>query len=336
MFLLIVCSNLLTIGRCFAQIRIRVYYDMNWKITNERNAAFYSDAGYDTLRRYFEGEVKDFTIEGKLFMEGHYHLGEKNGPFTFYFPESGTVSSEGSYERNYRTGAWKFYYANGQLKQVIKFKYDVFSVLEYYNEKGHQKVKDGNGRWEQEMDAGIGNPVVLEGEFKNGKKNGIWTYHLLRGTILAEEVFDEGVFISGERRSNSVSEYRQSFIKPDIFEPAYFVIVENFKYSAQVDQSDYPFFKFLPKDGSLNKFYSYIQKNIQYPEVARKNKIEGKVIVSFEVYADGSIKNVKILKGLEMECNEEVVRVIKQLPPDIFTVTDQKEIKTLPITFRLQ
>lgn len=47
----------------------------------------------------------------------------------------------------------------------------------------------------------------------------------------------------------------------------------------------------------LGGFYilgNYINKNIKYPKVARKNNIEGRVIVTFIVERDGSLTDMKV------------------------------------------
>ena len=58
----------------------------------------------------------------------------------------------------------------------------------------------------------------------------------------------------------------------------------------------------------------FLIENIKYPEAAMKNKVQGKVFVTFIVRADGSITDVKILRGIGSGCDEETVRVIKLMP----------------------
>jgi periplasmic protein TonB len=63
-----------------------------------------------------------------------------------------------------------------------------------------------------------------------------------------------------------------------------------------------------------NALMSYLSKNIKYPSKARKNQIEGTVVVSFTVNKDGSISDVKVRKGVGGGCSEESVRVVKAMP----------------------
>src|SRR5450432_395346 len=50
--------------------------------------------------------------------------------------------------------------------------------------------------------------------------------------------------------------------------------------------------------GGMSKFYMYLSNNIQYPENAHKNHIQGKVFLSFIVEEDGSLSNVKVVRGV--------------------------------------
>lgn len=66
--------------------------------------------------------------------------------------------------------------------------------------------------------------------------------------------------------------------------------------------------------GGMQKLMEFISNNIQYPQVAREKGIQGRVFVSFIVEPDGSISNVKVLRGIGSGCDEEAVRVIKSMP----------------------
>jgi len=63
-----------------------------------------------------------------------------------------------------------------------------------------------------------------------------------------------------------------------------------------------------------NARIDFMVKNITYPEKAKKNNIQGTVFVTFVIETDGSITNVKVLRGIGGGCDEEAVRVIKLMP----------------------
>jgi len=64
-------------------------------------------------------------------------------------------------------------------------------------------------------------------------------------------------------------------------------------------------------DAELLKF---IGANTQYPEVAKENNIQGRVIVRFCVTSKGGVSQVSILKGVDPELDKEAIRVVNTLP----------------------
>ena len=77
-----------------------------------------------------------------------------------------------------------------------------------------------------------------------------------------------------------------------------FVVVE--------EQAEFP--------GGLDSMYAYIHKNLKYPELAKEKGIEGRVFVNFIIEKDGSISNVKILRGIGGGCEEAAVEMVKNMP----------------------
>ena len=59
---------------------------------------------------------------------------------------------------------------------------------------------------------------------------------------------------------------------------------------------------------------TYIGEHTQYPEVAKENNIQGKVIVRFCVTSKGGVDKVSILKGVDPELDAEAIRVVGTLP----------------------
>ena len=88
--------------------------------------------------------------------------------------------------------------------------------------------------------------------------------------------------------------------------------------------------------GNLN---TWIYNNIRYPEAAKEKKLEGKVYVRFIIEKDGSISNVKIIRGVSPELDNEAKTVIASMPkwePGMQKGQAVPVKYTLPITFRLQ
>ena len=65
-----------------------------------------------------------------------------------------------------------------------------------------------------------------------------------------------------------------------------------------------------PEKG-MKSFYSYVRKKLKYPADARRKGIEGKVFVQFVVAKDGSLIDVRVLKGIGDSCDEEARKVVQ-------------------------
>jgi protein TonB len=59
---------------------------------------------------------------------------------------------------------------------------------------------------------------------------------------------------------------------------------------------------------------AFINSNIQYPEIAKENNIQGRVILKFCVTYKGGVDQVQIIKGVDPALDNEAIRVIKMLP----------------------
>lgn len=66
--------------------------------------------------------------------------------------------------------------------------------------------------------------------------------------------------------------------------------------------------------GGESALYAFLQKNIKYPPLARENGITGRVYLTFIIGLDGSIRDVKVVRGIGAGCDEEAIRVIKNMP----------------------
>ena len=67
--------------------------------------------------------------------------------------------------------------------------------------------------------------------------------------------------------------------------------------------------------GGMKALAKYVdEKNHYYPVEARKNKIEGKVIIQFIINADGTASDFKVIKGIGYGCDEAAVEAFKKMP----------------------
>lgn len=66
--------------------------------------------------------------------------------------------------------------------------------------------------------------------------------------------------------------------------------------------------------GGKKALYAYLGDNIKYPDVAKKEGIQGTVYVTYVIEKDGSISHAKVLRGVHESLDKEAVRVIKTMP----------------------
>ena len=66
--------------------------------------------------------------------------------------------------------------------------------------------------------------------------------------------------------------------------------------------------------GGEQAMMDFVSKNVVYPKEAQEKGISGRVMVSFIVEKDGSVNEVKIVRGIGGGCDEEAVRVVKAMP----------------------
>jgi len=83
----------------------------------------------------------------------------------------------------------------------------------------------------------------------------------------------------------------------------------------------------------------FLQENIKYPQLARESGIQGTVFVTFVVEVDGSVTDVRVLRGIGGGCDEEAVRVIKEMPSWVPGRQRGQPVRVqfnMPIRFTLQ
>lgn len=91
--------------------------------------------------------------------------------------------------------------------------------------------------------------------------------------------------------------------------------------------------------GGDAKKNEYLAKNIVYPEYATKKGIQGTVYVSFIIATDGSVSNVKLLRGIGGGCDEEALRVVREMPKWIPGRQNGEAVRVLynmPVYFKLR
>ena len=143
--------------------------------------------------------------------------------------------------------------------------------------------------------------------------------------IVQDDVEVEDININAEIEENEVVE---EYIAPEIEEEE---VVEQEIFQIVEEMPAFP--------GGEQKLMEYVGKNIKYPQIARESGIQGRVFVGFVVEPDGSVSNVKLLRGIGGGCDEEAMRVIKNMPRWKPGKQRGKAVRVsyqIPVMFRLQ
>jgi len=108
---------------------------------------------------------------------------------------------------------------------------------------------------------------------------------------------------------------------------------------AQKNQQVFDVVEQMPEyPGGMQALFEYLGQNLKYPEDAKEQKIEGRVIAIFVVETDGSISNVEVVKPVFPSLDAEAVRVLSGMPKWKPGMQSGKVVRvkyTVPINFSL-
>lgn len=143
--------------------------------------------------------------------------------------------------------------------------------------------------------------------------------------IVQDDVEVEDIEINADVDQNEIME---EYVAPEIEEEE---VVEQEIFQIVEEMPEFP--------GGEKKLLEYVAKNVKYPQIARESGIKGRVFISFVVEPDGSVSNVKVLRGIGGGCDEEAMRVVKNMPKWKPGKQRGKAVRVsymLPVNFQLQ
>ena len=106
--------------------------------------------------------------------------------------------------------------------------------------------------------------------------------------------------------------------------------------SQEVYQDDLPSDPEYP--GGPSAMMRFLANNVQYPQSAMENSEQGKVYVQFVIEKDGSVTNVKVMRGVSEAIDMEALRVVNKMPTWKPGEVNGKPVRVrqiIPISFRL-
>lgn len=229
----------------------------------------------------------------------------KEGQTISYY-ESGNKESSVFYSNGKKIGKEYNWYDNGNLKSEIEYfeskdKKEIFKINNYWNLQKERMVADGNGDYQDIDEDGY----EEGGTVKDGVPDGTWKGKSIKQKYTFVENYKNGKLTSG--------------ISTDSFN------IEH--------PYDIVFQAPAPKKG-MNSFYKFIGLNFHIPQEAR-NKVTGKIYLSFIIDKNGKLIEPTILKGIGHGLDESAINVItfaKNWNPGIKRGIPVRVNYTLPIT----
>ena len=85
-------------------------------------------------------------------------------------------------------------------------------------------------------------------------------------------------------------------------------------------------------EGGQDAMYAFIAQELKYPLMAKRNRMQGRCIVSFTLNPDGTMQGIKLVKQVGGGTGEEALRVVRLLK---FKKPEYPILTSLPIDFKL-
>lgn len=247
--------------------------------------------------------VLDFYMNGNKKLVAHTRDAGASeslyGSYIEYFKDGSRKSI-----RNYNNGALVgdavYYYPNGQTYYTINNNHIVQSL----DVTGNVIAENGNGKWIIYNDAF---KAIAEGPIVNGKQQGEWTGFNDDGEKTTG-IYKNGILVSGNLFANDNKVY------------------ENCK-----DFDTQAGFR-----GGDEKLGDFLSRNTRHSKSIQSKNIDGSVLVNFIIEKDGSLSDIKVVKGISADVDAEAVRVLENSPkwqPGILYGVARRVSYTLPISF---
>lgn len=279
LFVLIVTKSFSQTG---TPVNKMIYLDSTWTESTKDNCkyirvveGYYSDKQLYVFKDYYKSEALKMigSSTDKDVLKGE-------GQFVYYY-ENGKKKSTVTYLNSKKSGREFNWYENGDIKSELEYYTTKDNLVDYklnnyWNSQKEQKVISGNGDLEYADEY-----IEENGKVKNGLRDGIWKGKNLKLKSTFTENHENGKLISGVSIDSLNIEHPYTVLNkaPE------------------------------PVKG-IKSFYNYFGKAMVIPVEAR-NKVSGKIYMTFIVDTDGNLVEPKIVKGLGYGLDENAILAIK-------------------------
>lgn len=268
----------------------RLYYLKNGFETQDKNQAYYHrDITKINNKTYVSIQYTPQGIkQAESYLESVYPY-LPHGMSKFYYPNN-QLMAMGNYEHGRMVGEWERFYSNSQLKEKgkyvkmpvkqenVRYNQQRFILETYKDSTGNTLVENGFGSYKSYHPDGT---LCMEGNYENGEKAGLWIGYFTNKKKYFEETYKKGILTSGISYDSLGNKY-------------------NYKELEQIGS-------FI---GGQSQMYNFLSKHIKYPAEALAKNIEGRVLLSFTLEANGSVSEINIVSSPDHSLTREAVRVL--------------------------
>lgn len=256
------------------------------------------DSSGNYILRTFIPETRQITSEVRFINE---KLTIKGGPSIFWH-ENGNLKSIGNYKNNKAEGQWVYYHRKtGKLSSFGLYKSDLKeSDWKFYDEKER-----------------LESVITYNGDLKDGK--------------FTEFDSLQNIVNTGIYKSDTI--FQQT--KIDTSSQLELGVHDHLPYLSQCKSIE----QWIEREKCSKKsLLKYIYKNMKYPKLARKYKIEGLTVTQIVIDEDGQVTDIDVIIGLCQEFKNEIERVFSNMPswePGTQLGKKAKVSYIIPVNFKL-
>lgn len=270
-----------------------------------------------------DGKYLIYNSKGNLMISGNYDRNVPEGVWIIYH-DNGQMKDSGLISHNNKIGQWVSYYPDGKVQSVANYTRTVFQDLPEDSDIPLRLLDSQN----QYMD-GLSLTYHPNGQladstvYLRGRK-----YGYSKGWYPNGNVEWEGVYLND--RYEGFWKWFHPNGKP--------CTVENYVDRKLVDlecfdstgKSNGPFCSIEKPaylDGLVSDYRQFVHNNLNWPDQAFRQKINGRVFVQFEVSPIGKLQNFKIVSATHKMFADEVERVFKEMPDWVPAISHNRAVK---------
>lgn len=259
--------------------------DSIWEETYITKAQVYQIKGYKEGVK--NGPFKEFTIDGKPNIIGHYLNDKKDGDWTYYYINN-KVDMQGAFKNDEQHGYWTYYYPKGQVYyegNYVNGQKDGDWKFYYNNgntwREGTYKLDQKNGLWTTLYESG---QKSMEGSFKNNLENELWHSWYENGQLK-----DKGYFNKGKMNSHWDGYYTNGQMKYSGDYDNDYKINKWTYWSVKGKIIEIRNYKLIEKkSGLIPDENRIVKKSVNHGEWVKYSEID-ESIVSIEKYSEGKL-----------------------------------------------